>query len=164
MFRAVIFGAILASALSVLPASAETAPNATDSHIAAALDLLAVTNAKATLIGMIDPLVPQILSQMRTQHPHASTAAIQQFQTAFREELTRDLDSLLMDSARLYEERFTESELRALAAFYGSESGKTYMPIILKQSVPVGTAWGREAGARAAERAVVRLRANGVEL
>jgi hypothetical protein len=125
---------------------------------------LAVTNAKATLVGMIDPLVPQILKQIRTQHPHASTAAIQQFQTAFREELTRDLDSLLMDSAKLYEERFTESELRALAAFYGSESGKTYMPIILKQSVPVGAAWSREAGARAAERALSRLRANGVDL
>ena len=164
MFRNATFGAILASALCVLPASAETTPNATDSHIAAALDLLAVTNAKATLTGMIDPLVPQFLSQVRKQYPRASAATIEQFQTAFREELTRDLDSLLMDSAKLYEERFTESELRALAAFYGSDSGKTYMPVILKQSVPVGTAWGREAGARAAERAFVRLRANGVEL
>ena len=164
MFRAAAFGALLASALCVLPASAETAPNATDSHIAAALDLLAVTNAKVTLIGMVDPLVPQILSQMRTQHPHASAGAIEQFQTAFREELMRDLDGLLMDSAKIYEERFTEDELRALAAFYGSEPGKTYMPVILKQSVPVGAAWGREAGLRAAERAVGRLRANGVDL
>jgi hypothetical protein len=164
MFRAAAFGAVLASALCVLPASAETAPNSTDSHITAALDLLAVTNAKATLIGMIDPLVPQIVSQVRARYPHASSAAIEQFQTAFREELMRDLDSLLMDSAKIYEERFTESELRALAAFYGSEAGKTYMPIILKQSVPVGAAWSREAGTRAAERAVGRLRANGVEL
>ena len=164
MFRAVAFGAILTSALCVLPASAETATNATDTHIAAALDLLAVTNAKATLTGMVDPLVPQFLNQIRAQHPHASAATIAQFQTAFHEELQRDLDSLLMKSAKLYEERFTESELRALAAFYGSEGGKGYMPIILKQSVPVGVAWGREAGTRAAERAVVRLRANGVEL
>jgi|SRR5579871_2471070 len=164
MFRVAAFGAILASALCVLPASAEPTPNSTDSHITAALDLLAVTNAKAALVGMIDPLLPQILSQLRAQHPHASSAAIEQFQAAFRDELARDLDSLLMDSAKVYEERFTEDELRALAAFYRSEPGKTYMPLVLKQSIPVGAAWGREAGARAAQRALERLHANGVDL
>lgn len=164
MIRGAVFGAVLASALYILPVSAQPSPNASDSHIAAALDLLTVTNAKAALTGMIDPLLPQILSQLRAQHPHASSAAIEQFQTAFRDELTRDLDSLLMDSAKVYKERFSESELRALAAFYRSESGKTYMPVILKQSVPVGAAWGREAGARAAQRALDRLHANGVDL
>jgi hypothetical protein len=148
-----------------LPVCAAT--EAPDSHIAAALELLEATNAKATMFTMIDALEPLILAQIRTRSPNLSDADLQQFESAFREEMMNSVDDVMTLTARVYAEHFTEDDLRKLVAFYGSEIGKKYIlnvPLIIKETVPIGAAWGREAGARAAQRATERLRANGVNL
>jgi hypothetical protein len=167
MFRAVALTLLLSVASYALPASAQSAAPSDDTHFTAALELMEATNAKTTMLAMIDTMAPLVLNQIRAQRPNVSTAALQQFQAAFREEMMDDMDDLIKATARLYEEHFTESELRTVTEFYRSDVGKKYigaMPALLKESVPLGAAWGKEAGARAAQRAAERLRANGVDL
>src|ERR1700704_6721436 len=163
MVRALIAMVAVLAALSSLPVRAADAVDAPDSHLASALDFLEATNAKANMAAVIDSLAPVVLGQIRAQNPNLSDAAIQQFLSAFREEMTASLDDLMKITARIYEQHFTEDELRRLAAFYDTDVGKKYIslvPAIIKESVPIGAAWGREAGARAAQRAAERLRAN----
>jgi hypothetical protein len=38
------------------------------------------------------------------------------------------------------------------------------IPLIMKETVPLGVAWGQEVGPKAAERAMERLKKKGVEL
>ena len=165
MFRAAVLSLALMGALCVVPAAAQQQP--ADSHFTAALDFMDATNAKTNMLAAMDAMIPLALNQVRAQHPNANSNALQQFQTAFREELMGDMDRLIGASARMYEEHFTESELHSLTEFYRSDIGRKYVasvPVILKESMAIGAAWGRDAGARAAQRAVQRLHDNGVEL
>ncbi|HYK79072.1 MAG TPA: DUF2059 domain-containing protein [Micropepsaceae bacterium] len=165
MIRALAAMVAVLAALSGLPVRAADPVDAPDSHLASALDFLKITNAKVSMAAMIDSLMPLVLGNVRAQNPTLSDAAVQQFQSAFREEMTASLDDLMTITARIYEEHFTEDELRRLTAFYDTDVGKKYIsivPSIIKESLPIGAAWGREAGARAAQRAAERLRANGV--
>lgn len=167
MVRALVAMAAVLALLSGLPVRAADAVDASDSRLAAAMDFLEATNAKATMTTVIDSMTPLFLGQFRTQNPALSDTAVQQFQSAFQEEMTASLNDVVMAIARVYEQHFTEDELRKLTAFYASDVGKKYIsnvPLIIKESVPIGAAWGREAGARAAQRAAERLRANGVNL
>jgi hypothetical protein len=165
MVRAIAVMVTLVTALCSFPVRAVDAVDASDSHLASALDFLKITNAKVSMAAMIDSLMPLVLGNVRAKNPTLSDAALQQFQSAFREEMTASLDDLMTMTARIYEEHFTEDELRGLTAFYDTDVGKKYIsivPSIMKESLPIGAAWGREAGARAAQRAAERLRANGV--
>ena len=167
MVRVLFAVVAVLTVLSGVPVRAADAVDAPDSHLASALNLLKATNAKANMAAMIDSLTPVVLGQIRAQHPTLSDAAVQQFAAAFQEEMTASLDDFMKITARIYEQHFTEDELRRLTAFYDTDVGKKYIsnvPSIIKESVPIGAAWGREAGARAAQRAAERLRANGVNL
>ena len=167
MFRAAVLTVALISAFYALPADAQNAATNDDPHFAAALELMDATNAKANMLTIIDTIVPLMLNQIRVLRPNVSADALQEFRTAIREELEGDLDGVMKDYARLYEEHFTESDLRALLQFYRSDVGKKYidaMPALLKETAPIGAAWGREAGMRAAQRAIERLHAKGIDL
>jgi hypothetical protein len=166
MIRATAVMLIALVALGLTPIRAADAPPA-DPHMAAALDLLAATNAKVTMMTMVDAITPVVLGQIRQQHKELTDAVLQRFQAAFREEITSNLDDLMRLTATIYEQHFSEEELHALAEFYRSDIGKKYIeaiPQIAKESVAVGGAWGREAGARAAQRAAERLKQEGINL
>jgi uncharacterized protein len=166
MIRAAAIIATALVALSLTPVRAADAPPP-DAHLAAALDLLEATNAKVTMMTMVDALTPVVLGQIRQQHKDLTDAALQRFQAAFREEITSGLDDLMKLTATIYEQHFSEEELHALAGSYRSDIGKKYIqtiPQIAKESLAVGGAWGREAGARAAQRAAERLKQEGINL
>ncbi len=160
----------VASVIAVLcgfAARAEDSASPPDPHLAAAVELLELTNAKTNMMTMVDAITPVILGQARKTNPKITDAIARQFQTVLREEITADLDDLMKLQATLYEQHFTIEELHALSDFYRSEVGKKYistLPVLIKESVPLGAAWGREVGVRAAQRATERLRANGVDI
>ena len=165
--RAMIVVTCLVAALCGFPVRAQDAANPPDAHLGAAIDLLEATNAKANMVTIVDALTPVILGQVRAQNPRITDAIAQQFQAIFREEMIADLDSFVKLNAAIYEQHFTTEELRQLAEVYRTDVGKKYittLPAIIKKSVPLGTAWGREAGARIAQRTLQRLRANGVNI
>src|SRR4051812_48123653 len=114
MIRGMIVMVAAAVMLCGLPVRAADTAGAPDSHFAAALALLEATNSKANMATVIDSMIPLVLSQIRARNPSVSEAAVQQFQSAFREEMYANLDDLMKLTARLYEEHFTENELREL--------------------------------------------------
>jgi hypothetical protein len=166
MFR-VMFAVLAIAAGCSLPARAADVTPDVDSHLAAAMDLLDVTNAKTNMTAMVDSLIPVIMNQIKTQHPNLTGTVADEFQIALRDEMTGSLDDLMKLTGRVYERYFTEDDLRTLAAFYRTEVGRRFtdaMPMIFKDTLPLGTIWGREAGMRAAQRALERLRAKGLNL
>lgn len=176
MWKQMVLGLGLALAVSTgafaddqtqpAPAS-NAAPAVTDSHLAAAVDLLEAQNAKSNMKSMFNSLMSAVGSSVRQSHPGVSEDKFKLFTEAFSEELENSIDDLLKMQAKVYAEHFSENELRALAAFYRSDLGKKYIseiPLILKETVPLGVAWGQEVGPKAAERAMERLKKKGVEL
>ena len=84
MFRAAAIGVALLSAVCVLPVCAQ---EATDTHLAAALELIDASNVKASMLTLIDTLVPLMLDQIRAQRPNVNAAVLQEFGAAVHEEV-----------------------------------------------------------------------------
>jgi hypothetical protein len=149
------------------PPVAAAAPAPTDSRLAAAMDLLQATDAKGNMETFIDSMLPVIVDGLRRTHSGVSEDTLKLFQTACREEMVSSLDDQLKLQAQIYAEHFSEDELRALVAFYRSDTGRKYiteMPLIMKEVMPLGQAWGRNIGEQAVRRAIERLQKNGVQL
>src|SRR5215469_17788551 len=89
---AVATGAIADNATAP-PAAAGAAP--TDSHLAAAVDLLKAQNAKANMTTMIHVLMSSVETSVRQTHPGASDEKLKLFNDAFEEEMMNSTDDLL---------------------------------------------------------------------
>lgn len=148
------------------PAAAEDAAKV-DSHLAAALDVMDATNAKANLMVMIDSVGGSMFAQIKQSHPGASEKTLAAFQTAFKQEMTDQSDQLMKMQAAIYAEHFSENDLKALAAFYRSDVGKRFIseqPAIIKEVTPLAIKWGMEAGHSAAQHAIEKLKKEGITL
>ena len=139
----------------------------TESHKAAAVELLDASNSRAMMMQMIDAMAPMVVAQLKQEHPQMSDKAVAAFTAAFKEEMSANVDGLMTMFAAVYVEHFSEADLKAITAFYRSDAGKhclAEMPGILKETMPLGMKWGREIGPKAAERAIKKLEKEGVSL
>jgi len=71
------------------------------------------------------------------------------------------LDELANDMAALYARNFTPDEIRDLVVFYRSPTGQKLidrMPIVAKESMEIGQAWGRKIAAELQTRIAEELR------
>jgi hypothetical protein len=174
MLKQMVLGLGLAFAVSAValadnaPAPPPTTmPAETDSHLAAAVELLEAQNTKSTMKTMVDVLMSAAETTVRATHPDLSNDKLRLFTDAFREEMDRSLDDLLKMQAKVYVEHFSESELRALTAFYRSDVGRKYIsevPEIMKETAPLGIEWGQTIAPLAIKRALDRLKKEGVQL
>jgi uncharacterized protein len=172
MWKQLVLGLGLTFAASTValadpPAPPAAAAQTADSHLAAAIDLLDAQNAKANMTTMVHLLMSGVESSVRQSHPGASDEKLKLFNEAFEEEITNSTDDLLKLQAKIYAEHFSEDELRQLAAFYRSDLGKKYiseLPVIMKETVPLGVQWGQMIAPRAINRAMARLKKEGVSL
>ncbi|HET8828327.1 MAG TPA: DUF2059 domain-containing protein [Pelobium sp.] len=69
------------------------------------------------------------------------------FWETFQKEI--DMDGLMAKTIPLYDKYYTEAEIDGLISFYQSDLGKkviTTLPPLMKESMEIGQAWGREIG------------------
>jgi len=135
--------------------------------LATAMEVLEVTNAKANMLRVIDLMTPSVINLIQRQHPNLDSKVLEEFQTAFRGEMSADSDTLIKSMAQIYIKHFSDSDLQGILQFYRTPTGKkliTEMPVVIKESTELGMAWGQVAGQRAAERAVARLRKEGIKI
>lgn len=111
------------------PAAATTpAPAAaiTDSHLAAAREVVTGSGLARTFEGM----VPQIADQIRAGYSRTRPEIIKDMEEALRPiitELNKRTDAMIVASARLYAQRIPEPELKEIASFFKSAAGQKYV-------------------------------------
>lgn len=104
------------------------APTATDSHLAAAVDLLDALQQKAILTHtLVDTVLPTYVEHLRKAYPTISDSTVKKFQDIFVAGLNADLDALVRAQAAVYAEHFSEAELQTVSAFYRSPAGQRFL-------------------------------------
>ncbi len=159
--------ALLAGMLLSGAVLAQDKPAPTDSHLAAAVDMLQAMNAQRTFMAVIDSMSQVIIGQVKQQHSDADDKSLNAFKAAFAEEMQKESADLMKMQAAVYAEHFSESDLKALAQFYRSDVGKRFIdeqPAIIKEISPLAMKWGMAAGRRAAEHAMEKLKQEGITL
>jgi hypothetical protein len=145
--------ALLLPLLLVLPpaVTAQTAAPQTadadapsESHIAAALDLLKANDAVGNIQAMLDVLTPIESRRIKREQPNLDDATVTLIMQKMRDAIVSRQDEMLRIYAIEYARHFTEQELRDLAGFYRSDLGQKYItsvPTLMKETAPVITQW-----------------------
>lgn len=137
MLAALATGGYLTHAVVAQPANAgsTTQPAAApDSHQAAAEELLEAMNLRATLEQSVD----NMLDQQVKANPQI--APFRQIMTDFMRKYM-NFDDLKPDMAKIYQEEFSESELKEITAFYRTPTGKKVaekLPVLTQRGAAIG--------------------------
>jgi len=145
--------ALLLPLLLILPVAAmaqAAAPETGDasatseSHIAAALDLMKANHTVDNLNAMFDAMAPIETAQIKREHPNLSDAVVALIVQKVREAVTTRQDEMLRLYALVYARHFTEEELHGLSAFYRSDLGQKYItavPSLISEATPLIAQW-----------------------
>ncbi|HWA89526.1 MAG TPA: DUF2059 domain-containing protein [Rhizomicrobium sp.] len=168
--RAAMFGTVLGMAIlgaahadpatpAAPPVTATPAPAApeaaTESHIAAALDLLEASHSMSNLTELVDSMLTFATVQMKHEHPDLDDADIARFKKILSDALVAHQDGYERAVAVVYAEHFSEADLHALADFYRSDVGKRYiaaLPSMIEEFAPAGMVWGEQVAREALEK------------
>jgi len=152
--RAAIAGMALACLAGALPAAAQQ-PSA--SAVATAKELL-VTKGATT---MFDPLIPGMIENTKNTFLPTNPGLFKDFNevaTRLRAELGPKRNEIVEQIARLYAQRFSETEMKEIIAFYKSPTGKKFAteePQVIDQGLKQAEEWAR----RMSEEVMTRFRA-----
>jgi uncharacterized protein len=122
-------GAAVAQQAPAQPAPAAAAPAAptfTESHLAAARDVVIGSGLSRGFDGMI----PQIAEQIRTSISRTRPELIKDMEEALRAmitDLSRQTDQMVVAASRLFAARLTEPELKEIGAFFKTAAGQKYV-------------------------------------
>ena len=104
--------------------------------------LLRLTGLENTMNQMIT----QMLASLKSKLPEASGSFWDKFSSKL------NAHDLLDQLIPLYDKYYSLEDLRAVNAFYQSEAGKkiiSTMPLIMKEAMTIGQAWGEKVGKQA---------------
>lgn len=133
-------GLALALGLATLSAHAQ---DFTPSHLAAARATIAAAKASQ----QFDTLLPMLADQAKALFQRSNPAAVQDIDTVVNDvalELAKRRPELDRELERVWAARFSEEELKEIAAFYESPVGKKFgenMSLIIQDSVRSATIW-----------------------
>jgi uncharacterized protein len=108
------------------PAAAPAPQTFTESHLAAARDVVIGSGLSRGFDGMI----PQIAEQIRTSISRTRPELIKDMEEALRAmitDLSRQTDQMVAAASRLFAVRLTESELKEIGAFFKTAAGQKYV-------------------------------------
>jgi hypothetical protein len=156
--------AALAAACSLsAPARAQ---DISESHLRAALSVIAAQPAFEDYNGILPRLMTEVQGRLTVQrldlYKEISTAAMDvALQLAARR---ADLNN---DLARIWARSFTEEELNAIAAFFRSPAGMKLSelgPQMIESSNQAAQTWGERLGEELFQRTVAELQSRGIQL
>ncbi len=122
----VLAGATAQAQQPTAPAAAPVPVAISESHLAAARDVVTGSGLARTFEG----IVPQIADQIRAGYSRTRPEIIKDMEDSHRPiiaELNKRTDAMITASARLYAQRIPEPELKEIAAFFKSASGQKYV-------------------------------------
>jgi hypothetical protein len=137
MLRTAVIAALVLSSL---------APKAQDStKIRHIRQLMEITGAAK--------LGNQMMTNMIATYKQSFPAATTEFWDAFMKEA--DASQLMDQIVPVYAESFTDDDIQQLIAFYQSPVGRKMvdkMPVIMQQSMQIGSEWGKQLSEKVIER------------
>ena len=139
-----VAGAFKIAALAVaMIASPAQAQEFTDGHLAAARAALEATEATTTF----DQVLLGLAGQIKEQRISFSPDKLETIDEVVNEEVLKlatrrgDLES---EAARIYAKTFSEDELKAIAEFYASDTGKKFLrdaPLVARELSRAAQVW-----------------------
>jgi uncharacterized protein len=132
------------AAQPVAPAQTADADAPSESHIAAALDLLQATHASDNIHAILTSMAPLMAAQMKRERPQLGDPQIALIVQKIREGMLSRQSEVMRIYALIYARHFTEDELHGLSAFYRSNLGQKYVttvPSLIAEAMPLMTRW-----------------------
>ncbi len=156
MKRVFAYLAVLALCLTLMPVSATRvlAGEKQDDIVA----LIRVTGTMEVMDQLIDVQVPKLMGVIRAMGLDAPPSFFEDFEVVAVQEFKNSKPELMRAIVAIYDTNFTHQEIREVAAFYRSPTGRKIIantPQVVRQSLVVGQAWGAEIS----QRVITRLRA-----
>jgi hypothetical protein len=170
--KARIASILLVAACLFTPALAQDKPGTlpdmpSQAQLDAAVDLLQANHSISNMGTMLDVMEPQEKAELRREHPTATDETINNIVKIVRGAIDSHTDDLTRIYAIAYARHFSIEEMHALAAFYRSEPGQKYLqeiPALLKEVTPVGISYLKGVIAQEVQRAVEKMRSQGVKI
>jgi uncharacterized protein len=147
LFRKSVYGVALAVALSgaALAQSANISPE----HLALARAVIDFTGANKSFDNVIPQLIQEARNLVLTTNPQVKND-LDAIIPGLQEELGKNQEELLNSISRVYATKFTEDELKEIAAFYESPVGKKLTaatPDMLRESLGEMREWAQKMSA-----------------
>ena len=114
----------IAAAFALSPAFAQKAP--TDAQIALGRQIVIGSGLSRSFGGLISGTIAQINANITRTRPEFK-AALDAIQPVLEAEFAPQTGKLIDDCARIFASKLTETEMKDIAAFFGSASGKRYV-------------------------------------
>ncbi|NNF78620.1 MAG: DUF2059 domain-containing protein [Rhizobiales bacterium] len=163
--RAPIFGAF--AALYVLMVShAALAADPTPSHVKAAREMLALTEADKMFNGVLPVLLKQQIGVLEKSYSNVTNEVAHRFETLFLSEAQKGIDQAMDKVAVAYAEALTEGELNEISAFYKSPVGRKMIkikPEMGQRALKIGIEWGQDVGTIIGKKVVLQMKAEGLK-
>ena len=141
-------------ALLLSPLSAHAAPKAAavpsaemNARIVAAADLLEAMGGRKSVMEQIDRVVPAQMAALQTQFPLITPDTRRMIERSMRTEMAHGVNNLLSQMAAAWARRFTAAEMREIAAFHRSPTGKRlreHQAELQREISEIGRNWGAD--------------------
>ncbi len=162
MIKSLISLALLL-ALSTPALAAEVSP-AKAQQIQQLMKLTGAQNLGQQFGKIMTQQIYQVLRSAKPETPERAFLIIEEETNAM---MDQESPALLASLVPIYDQHFSEAELKKLVAFYQTDLGKktiAVMPMVMKESVAAGQAWGQAMSPKLMARLVERFKKEKIEL
>lgn len=152
MKRVFAYLTVLVLSLTLMPGAVTTvlAGEKQDDIVA----LIQVTGTMDVMDQLIDAQVPELMGAIRAMGLDAPPSFFEDFEGVAVQEFKNSKPEFMRAIIAIYDTNFTHQEIREVAAFYRSSTGRKIIattPQVVQQSLAVGQAWGAEISQRVIE-------------
>lgn len=129
--------------------------------------LLSVTGSADIGVQMALLVTDSMLKQMRASNPNVPPRAVEVVQEVLKDEFTKAMqgpDGMMFQLVDVYARHLTHDDVKGLLAFYSTPLGRksiAVMPVLTREGMEVGNAWGQRNMPRILEALRTRLQAEG---
>lgn len=112
-------------------------------------------------------MTQQIYQVLRSAKPETPERAFLIIEEETNAMMDQESPALLASLVPIYDQHFTEAELKKLVGFYQTDLGRktiAVMPMVMKESVAAGQAWGQAMSPKLMARLVERFKKEKIEL
>jgi hypothetical protein len=135
--------------------------------VAVAAKILEETHALENMSAVLDMAIVPVIQNVKRQAPNLSDDELKVISDLLLTEMRKELPQAIALNAQIYASHFTLEELNAIEVFYQTPAGQKIVaetPKIVKEALPIGMAWGRQAAQEALGRILNQLRKQGVKI
>jgi len=129
--------------------------------------LIRMTGALALAQQIAQSMTNQVTSSIHSQRPDIPPSLLAAVGEEINGVVRDNLPALVAPVEALYHRHFTHEEIKQVIAFYETDVGRKMiheLPLLLKESMAIGSAWGQSLGPQIESRIRDRFKSQGVTL